>query len=127
MKNLRTFNQFVNEAKTNDTESLKIYLDTVVSDLMQYDSVPAAKAKKYASDLRSVIEKALGAKENKIVVDFGNYDVDYSDLTKVASFDGKKYGASFDYSDLEKDGKDGYLWLTEYGMQRGDALCIRLK
>ena len=127
MKNLQTFSQFVNEAKTNDTEPLKIYLDTVVSDLMAYDGVPAAKAKKYASDLRSAIEKALGAKENKIVADFGNYDVDYSDLTKVASFDGKKYDASFDYSDLEKDGKDGYLWLTEYGMQRGDALCIRLK
>ena len=127
MKNLQTFSQFVNEAKTNDTESLKIYLDTVVSDLMQYDLVPAAKAKKYASDLRSAIEKALGAKENKIVVDFGNYDVDYSDLTKVASFDGKKYDASFDYSDLEKDGNDGYLWLTEYGMQSEDALCIRLK
>jgi hypothetical protein len=127
MKNLQTFSQFVNEAKTNDTEPLKSFLSNVEQEMVDYDEVPAAKAKKYASDLRSAIEKALGAKENKIVVDFGNYDVDYSDLTKVATFDGKKYDAGFDYSVLEKDGKDGYLWLTQYDTQRSDALCIRLK
>ena len=94
--------------------------------MIEFDA-PTAKAKKFATDLRSAIEKALGAKENKIVVDHGNYDVDYNDLTDVANFDGKKYDADFDYVSLEKDSKDGYLWMTRYDMQRSDALCIRLK
>ena len=127
MKNLQTFTEFVNEAKTNDTEPLKTFLTNVENEMQEYSDVPAAKAKKYTSDLRSAIEKELGAKENKIVVDFGNYDVDYNALTDVAKFDGKKYSANFDYVSLEKDSKDGYLWMTEYGMQRGDALCIRIK
>lgn len=127
MKNLQTFNEFVNEAKTNDTEPLKTFLTNVENEMIEYSDVPAPKAKKYTSDLRSAIEKALGAKENKIVVDLGNYDVDDNALTDVAKFDGKKYGVNFEYSTLEKDKTVGYLWLTEYGMQRSDALCIRLK
>lgn len=127
MKNLQTFNEFINEAKTNDNEPLKTFLANAEKEMVDYDDVIPAKAKKYTSDLVSACEKALGTKENKIVVDFGNYDVDYNDLTKVATFDGKKYGASFDYVSLEKDSKNGYLWLTQYDTQRSDAICIRTK
>lgn len=126
MKNLQTFSEFINEAKSNDTRSLREWLNDVHEEFVDMMGYPESTVKKYLKDITSTIEKALGAKENKIVVDDGNFEQP-DDLTPVAILQGKKYGGMFGWVELEKD-NDGYLWCSMHtDSAYGDPICIRLK
>ncbi len=132
MKNLLTFDEFVNESRLNesgDVSPLKEWANNYANELVQFSGANQNKAKSFIAEIVKAIEKYFKTGSNNLVIDYDNYDFDEDNAKKVAQIEGKKYGLdsdTVDYYLIEEDGS-GNLWLTVFADGRGDALCVRKK
>ena len=132
MKNILSFEQFINESRLNESSSLDPfvqYSNNYANELVDL-GVAQKDAKSFIADLTKTVETYFKCKARDLVIDWNaTFDDDYDTLKSVAEIQGKKYGIdeeTLDYLGIESD-KSGNLWLTAYDVQRGDMSLVRKK
>lgn len=134
MKNLKTFEEFLNETNKAINEGRssytpwKEYVNSVTSEWTDLGE-DQNSVKKFFDTFTKLVEKHFKTSSNNIVVDMDMeemYEGDYDDLKQVAEIEGKKFGIdsdTIDYIGVEED-KNGDLWMTPYDVQRGEMTLI---
>jgi hypothetical protein len=131
MKNLKTFEEYLNESLNEGRSSYtpwNEYVNLVTSEWTDLGEDQAA-IKKFFDAFTKVVEGHFKTKSNNIVVDMDMeemYEGDYDNLKQVAEIEGKKFGLdsdTIDYIGVESD-ENGDLWMTPYDVQRGEMTLI---